>query len=162
RACRAPASQRRADPGRRPRLGRPRLLRQQVPQNPAPRPPRVTGPALHRRLRRGPRLLAVAGGDSHRPVSRSTQPHRLAPRPPARPDRPDQKLLRPKIATEIPKDVNTLPEILSAAGYTCGHIGKWHLGGKGAAPTNRGFHTNIAGDETGTPLSYFAPFKNPA
>jgi arylsulfatase A-like enzyme len=81
---------------------------------------------------------------------------------PGRPDRPDQKLLRPKIATEIPADVKTLPEVLSAAGYTCGHIGKWHLGGKGASPTDRGFHTNIAGDETGSPLSYFAPFKNPA
>jgi arylsulfatase A-like enzyme len=81
---------------------------------------------------------------------------------PGRPDRPDQKLLRPKIATEIPKNVNTLPEILSAAGYTCGHVGKWHLGGKGASPTDRGFDINIAGDETGSPLSYFAPFKNPA
>jgi arylsulfatase A-like enzyme len=81
---------------------------------------------------------------------------------PGRPDRPDQKLLRPKIATEIPADVSTLPEILRLGGYTCGHVGKWHLGGKGASPTDRGFHVNIAGDHTGTPLSYFAPFKDRA
>ena len=37
-------------------------------------------------------------------------------------------------------------------------IGKWHLGGAGFEPTRQGFDLNIAGDATGSPLSYFAPF----
>src|SRR5262245_971689 len=39
-------------------------------------------------------------------------------------------------------------------------MGKWHRGGKGFEPTRHGFDVNIAGDETGTPRSYFAPFEN--
>ena len=54
----------------------------------------------------------------------------------------------------------TLAEALKAAGYATGHIGKWHLGGKGAGPEQRGFDLNIAGDQTGSPRSYFAPFKS--
>jgi arylsulfatase A-like enzyme len=79
---------------------------------------------------------------------------------PGRPDRPDQKLLRPVINQELPATEQTLPAILSRAGYVTGHIGKWHLGGKGSSPTQRGFDTSIAGDEAGSPRSYFAPFRN--
>ncbi|MBY0459643.1 MAG: sulfatase, partial [Gemmataceae bacterium] len=39
-------------------------------------------------------------------------------------------------------------------------MGKWHMGGKGFEPEKQGFDVNIAGDETGTPRSYFAPFEN--
>ena len=39
-------------------------------------------------------------------------------------------------------------------------MGKWHLGGKGFEPEKQGFDVNIAGDQTGTPRSYFAPFEN--
>ena len=39
-------------------------------------------------------------------------------------------------------------------------MGKWHLGGKGFEPEKQGFDINIAGDQTGTPRSYFAPFEN--
>src|SRR5260221_1053947 len=38
---------------------------------------------------------------------------------PGRPDRPDQKLLRPPIATELPANVSTLPETLRTGGYIC-------------------------------------------
>jgi arylsulfatase A-like enzyme len=78
---------------------------------------------------------------------------------PGRPDRPDQKLLRPKIVTELPATEVTLASALKSAGYVTGSIGKWHLGGKGSLPTDRGFDVNIAGDQSGSPLSYFAPFK---
>jgi arylsulfatase A len=78
---------------------------------------------------------------------------------PGRPDRPDQKLLRPKIINELPASVVTLAAALKKAGYTTGSIGKWHLGGKGASPTDRGFDVNIAGDQAGSPYSYFAPYK---
>jgi arylsulfatase A-like enzyme len=78
---------------------------------------------------------------------------------PGRPDRPDQKLLRPAIAQEIPASVPTLAAVLKKAGYATGHVGKWHLGGKSAGPRDRGFDLNIAGDQSGSPRSYFAPYK---
>ncbi len=68
-------------------------------------------------------------------------------------------LLRPVIRQELPSTVLTLAAALKRAGYATGHIGKWHLGGKGAGPEQRGFDLNIAGDHTGSPLSYFAPFR---
>src|SRR5437660_4412642 len=45
---------------------------------------------------------------------------------PGRPDRPDQKLLRPPLMTGLPADVPTLPGLLKKAGYTTALIGKWH------------------------------------
>ncbi|HWG44668.1 MAG TPA: sulfatase-like hydrolase/transferase [Gemmataceae bacterium] len=79
---------------------------------------------------------------------------------PGRADRPDQKLLRPVINQQLPSSEITLAAALKAAGYATGHIGKWHLGGKGAGPQQRGFDVNIAGDAAGSPRSYFAPFKS--
>jgi arylsulfatase A len=79
---------------------------------------------------------------------------------PGRPDRPDQRLRRPAIRQELPLEEVTLAEALRAAGYATGHIGKWHLGGDGFGPTKQGFDVNVAGDHTGTPRSYFAPFRN--
>lgn len=77
---------------------------------------------------------------------------------PGRPDRPDHQLARPVIRQELPLEEVTLAERFRAAGYATGHIGKWHLGGDGFSPLEQGFDVNIAGDHTGTPLSYFAPF----
>src|SRR5262249_30751647 len=81
---------------------------------------------------------------------------------PGRPDRPDQKLLRPVINQQLPSSAKTLAAALKAAGYVTGHVGKWHLGGKGAGPRQRGFDVNIAGDAAGSPRSYFAPFQDKA
>jgi arylsulfatase A len=78
---------------------------------------------------------------------------------PGRADRPDQKLLRPPLLTDLPASEVTLAAAFKKAGYVTGHIGKWHLGGPGAAPQDRGFDVNVAGDHTGTALSYFAPFQ---
>lgn len=79
---------------------------------------------------------------------------------PGRPDRPDQKMSRPQIRMELPLEEVTLAEVLKKAGYVTAHMGKWHLGGEGFDPTTQGFDVNIAGDHTGTPRSYFAPFRN--
>ncbi len=78
---------------------------------------------------------------------------------PGRPDRPDQKLLRPVLPQQLPREETTLADVLRAAGYATGHVGKWHLGGPGFEPTRRGFDVNVAGDHTGSPRSYFAPFQ---
>ena len=78
---------------------------------------------------------------------------------PGRPDRPDQKLLRPPLVNALPADVPTLPALLKTSGYATGLIGKWHLGGKGSLPTDRGFDVNVGGDQAGSPLSYFAPYR---
>ncbi len=78
---------------------------------------------------------------------------------PGRLDRADQKLLRPVIEQMLAQNEFTLPEALQTAGYVSAHIGKWHLGDDGFGPLGQGFAVNIAGDHTGTPLSYFAPFQ---
>jgi arylsulfatase A-like enzyme len=81
---------------------------------------------------------------------------------PGRPDLPAQRLARPIIRQELPLGEVTLAEVLKGAGYVTAHIGKWHLGGAGFEPEKQGFDLNIAGDHTGTPLSYFAPFRREA
>jgi arylsulfatase A len=78
---------------------------------------------------------------------------------PGRPDRPDQQLLRPIINQQLPAEQTTLAAVLKKAGYVTGHVGKWHLGGKGSLPQDRGFDVNVAGDAAGSPRSYFAPYK---
>ena len=58
---------------------------------------------------------------------------------PGRPDTPAQLLLHPKINMQLPRDEKTLAELLKPAGYTSACLGKWHLGGQGFLPTDRGF-----------------------
>lgn len=79
---------------------------------------------------------------------------------PGRPDRSDQLLARPVLPQQLPLTETTLAAAFKKAGYTTGHLGKWHLGGKGFGPREHGFDFSIAGDQTGSPLSYFAPFRN--
>jgi arylsulfatase A len=79
---------------------------------------------------------------------------------PGRKDLPDQRLKRPAINNELPLEEVTIAEALKKRGYATAIMGKWHLGGKGFEPQKQGFDVNIAGDETGTPRSYFAPFEN--
>jgi arylsulfatase A-like enzyme len=79
---------------------------------------------------------------------------------PGRADNPQQPLARPKIPQQLPLEEVTLAERFKAAGYATAHVGKWHLGGDGFGPEKQGFDRNIAGDHTGTPRSYFAPFRN--
>jgi arylsulfatase A-like enzyme len=78
---------------------------------------------------------------------------------PGRGDMPAQKLLRPAIRQELPLEETTVAEALKRTGYATALVGKWHLGGAGFEPERQGFGLNVAGDHTGTPLSYFAPFQ---
>jgi uncharacterized sulfatase len=57
--------------------------------------------------------------------------------------RPFEKLVEPPIAQQLPLEVVTIAETLKAAGYTTGHFGKWHLGGKGFGPKEQGFDAAI-------------------
>src|SRR5262249_4971077 len=64
---------------------------------------------------------------------------------PGRGDAVSQLLLHPAINQQLPGNYRTLAEMLRAAGYRTACIGKWHLGGKGALPTDRGFDFYHAG-----------------
>ena len=79
---------------------------------------------------------------------------------PGHPNKPEYRLHQPEVSQRLPESETTLAEALKGAGYTSASIGKWHLGGAGSSPTDHGFDLNIAGDEAGTPYSYFAPYRN--
>ncbi len=78
---------------------------------------------------------------------------------PGRQDRPSQRLLKPETERHLPLEEVTLAEALKEAGYVSAAIGKWHLGGQGFLPQDQGFDLSVAGDESGSPLTYFAPFR---
>lgn len=81
---------------------------------------------------------------------------------PGRQDRPSQKLLKAEIQRQLPRDEITIAEALNKADYVSASIGKWHLGGLGFSPRDQGFDVNIAGDSSGSPLTYFGPFRRGA
>jgi arylsulfatase A-like enzyme len=64
---------------------------------------------------------------------------------PGRPDAPSQLLLHPKIEQRLPRQAKTVAELLKPAGYTSACLGKWHLGGEGSLPTDRGFDVYFPG-----------------
>jgi arylsulfatase A len=58
---------------------------------------------------------------------------------PGRPDTVAQMLLQPEISPQLPAGALTIADRLKTLGYVSALIGKWHLGGKGCLPTDRGF-----------------------
>jgi arylsulfatase A-like enzyme len=63
---------------------------------------------------------------------------------------------------QLAAGVVTLAETLSAAGYRCAHLGKWHLGeGPETGPLGQGFQVNVGGNQRGHPPTYFSPYSNP-
>ena len=70
---------------------------------------------------------------------------------PGRPNAVSQLLLHPEINQNLPDGALTLPQRLRQAGYISACIGKWHLGGKGQAPTDRGFDQYHPGQALTTP-----------
>lgn len=80
---------------------------------------------------------------------------------PGRKQWPTARLLTPPFNQFLPENSKTLAEVLSPAGFRTGAIGKWHLGGEGHLPTNRGFGINVGGSAAGHPPSYFGPLDLP-
>lgn len=82
--------------------------------------------------------------------------------PSDRGDKKKRKLIPIKNTEDLRADFVTLGEALKSEGYTCGHVGKWHLGddNDGTGPLSQGFDLNIAGCRAGTPYSYFYPYCN--
>ena len=82
--------------------------------------------------------------------------------PSDRGDKTKRKLIPIPNTEDLRADFVTLGEALKAQGYTCGHVGKWHLGddADGTGPLSQGFDLNIAGSRAGAPYSYFYPYCN--
>jgi len=70
----------------------------------------------------------------------------------------NQKLLCPPNPFWMELEEVTLAETLKPAGYTCGHVGKWHLGPDDWFPDKQGFDINIGGCDFGQPPNYFDPY----
>jgi len=71
----------------------------------------------------------------------------------------NRKLIPIPNTKRLDPEAQTMAEVLSAAGYRCGHFGKWHLGDD---PLDQGFHVNAGGFAAGHPKSYFSPYQNPS
>lgn len=80
---------------------------------------------------------------------------------PGRKHWPYSKLITPAFEQQLPADAKTIAEVLHPAGYRSAAIGKWHMGGQGHLPTDRGFDLNIAGNDKGAPAAYFGPLDLP-
>ena len=73
-----------------------------------------------------------------------------------------RKMVPAENNTTLTLDEVTFAEVLRGAGYSTAHMGKWHMGGDGALPTDQGFDLNVGGNHSGAPQGgYFAPWKNP-
>jgi arylsulfatase A len=71
------------------------------------------------------------------------------------------KLLVPDWTKYLPLEEVTLADIFKSAGHRTASIGKWHLGDGEFVPTRQGFDTNIAGTNSGSPPTYFSPWRIP-
>lgn len=80
--------------------------------------------------------------------------------PSDRGDKTKRKLIPIPNTEDLRSSFVTLGEALKEQGYTCGHVGKWHLGDDAdeTGPLSQGFDLNIAGCRAGTPYSYFYPY----
>jgi arylsulfatase A-like enzyme len=80
---------------------------------------------------------------------------------PGRKHWPYAKVIPPSFEQQLPATAKTIAEVLHPAGYRSAAIGKWHMGGAGSLPTDRGFDVNIAGNAAGSPPAYFGPLDLP-
>ncbi|MEM9418989.1 MAG: sulfatase [Planctomycetota bacterium] len=76
------------------------------------------------------------------------------------PDLSKLALTTPRNQSSLDADITTLPEALQQAGYTTGHVGKWHLGRTSGrtGPTSHGFDTSVGASRGGGTRTYYAPY----
>ena len=73
----------------------------------------------------------------------------------------NRKLIPIPNTTTLSPSFHTIAEALKSAGYINAHVGKWHLGkDPESGPNAQGFDVNIGGNYSGSPRSYFSPYKN--
>ena len=73
-----------------------------------------------------------------------------------------RKANTPVAVTRLGLEVETLAEVLRAAGYATGHFGKWHLGAEPYSPLQQGFDVDIPHwPGPGAAGSYVAPWQYP-
>jgi arylsulfatase A-like enzyme len=76
--------------------------------------------------------------------------------------RANAKLKVPDWTQYLPREEVTIADALKKSGYATASIGKWHLGNKEQGyPDRHGFDINIAGNEQGSPPTYFSPYRIP-
>ena len=80
---------------------------------------------------------------------------------PGRKPWPTSRLVRPQFEQQLPAGAPTIAEVLLRKGYRSAAVGKWHLGGNGASPLDRGLDVNVAGNAAGSPPKYFGPLELP-
>ncbi|MBL8849358.1 MAG: sulfatase [Planctomycetaceae bacterium] len=74
---------------------------------------------------------------------------------------PVERLRPPSSVSDLASSEFTIAEVLHAAGYQTGIVGKWHLGSAENYPEVHGFDTNIGGTLWGAPATYFFPYRGP-
>jgi len=79
---------------------------------------------------------------------------------PGRGNSPNHRLLQVEDKNHLPQSQVTIAKALNRRGYLTAHMGKWHLGGEGHLPKDQGFDVNVAGNENGSPPTYFWPYKD--
>ncbi len=80
------------------------------------------------------------------------------PQPPEYEISTTRKLRCPTNRRHLALNEVTMAEALKAAGYVCGHVGKWHLGQEAWYPERQGYDFNRGGCDLGLPGSYFDPY----
>ncbi|MBM3727313.1 MAG: sulfatase [Acidobacteria bacterium] len=71
----------------------------------------------------------------------------------------NRKLVPPVAETDLPHRETTLAEMLQAAGYVTGHVGKWHLGDASFYPETQGFDVNVGASHWGAPQTFWYPYR---
>ena len=74
------------------------------------------------------------------------------------------RLIDAPYVDHVPDTHATYAHALRDAGYQTWHVGKWHCGGEGSLPHQRGFEVNLGGCAHGAPTrpaGYFAPWDLP-